>query len=254
MEALPQQVARAKETAGQAALLSGVEPGDIASREALAELPVIRKGDLMERQADMPPFGGLNRLADGKLTRLFLSPGPIAEPQGRRPGLLADGPRAARRRVPRGRHRAQLLLLPLHPGRHDVRRGSGGDRLSGHPGRHRPDREPDRGDPAFPAGRLCRHARLPQDHPRQGGQDRRRRLLDPPGRGRRRRPAPAAPQGIRRPGHRRPAILRHGRCRSDRLRVRSPRRHDPGRGDRRRDRAPRDRRPRCPKGKSARWW
>ena len=85
MEALPQQVARAKETAGQATLLSGVEPGDIASRDALAELPVIRKGDLMERQADMPPFGGLNRLADGKLTRLFLSPGPIAEPQGRRP-------------------------------------------------------------------------------------------------------------------------------------------------------------------------
>ena len=85
MEALPLQVARARETAGQAALLSGVEPGGIASRDALAELPVIRKGDLMERQAGMPPFGGLNRLADGKLTRLFLSPGPIAEPQGRRP-------------------------------------------------------------------------------------------------------------------------------------------------------------------------
>lgn len=84
MEALPLQVARAKETAGQAALLSAVEPGDIASRDALAELPVIRKGDLMERQAEMPPFGGLNRLADAKLTRLFLSPGPIAEPQGRR--------------------------------------------------------------------------------------------------------------------------------------------------------------------------
>ena len=85
MEALPGQVARARETAGQAENLSTVEPRDISSREALAELPVIRKGDLMERQADLPPLGGLNRLADGKLTRLFLSPGPIAEPQGRRP-------------------------------------------------------------------------------------------------------------------------------------------------------------------------
>ena len=183
MEALPQQVARAKETAGQATLLSGVEPSDIASRDALAELPVIRKGDLMERQADMPPFGGLNRLADGKLTRLFLSPGPIAEPQGRRP----DYWRMARALHAVGFRAGDIVLncfsYQLHPGRHDVRRGGRGDRLSGHPGRHRPDREPDRGDPAFPAGRICGHARLPEDHPRQGGRDRRRRLLDPPRRG-----------------------------------------------------------------------
>ena len=85
MEALTEQVARARETPGQADGLSGIEPRDIASREALAFLPVIRKSDLMERQATAPPFGGLNHLPGERMTRLFLSPGPIAEPQGRRP-------------------------------------------------------------------------------------------------------------------------------------------------------------------------
>ena len=85
MEALTEQVVRARETPGQADGLSGIEPRDIASREALAFLPVIRKSDLMERQAMAPPFGGLNSLPAERMTRLFLSPGPIAEPQGRRP-------------------------------------------------------------------------------------------------------------------------------------------------------------------------
>ena len=56
MEALTEQVARARETPGQADGLSGIEPRDIASREALAFLPVIRKSDLMERQAMAPPL------------------------------------------------------------------------------------------------------------------------------------------------------------------------------------------------------
>ena len=84
MEALPRQVARAGETAGQAEALAGIDPRDIASRQALAALPVIRKSDLMERQA-AAPLGGLNHLPTDMMTRLFLSPGPIAEPQGRRP-------------------------------------------------------------------------------------------------------------------------------------------------------------------------
>lgn len=85
LAALPGQVARARETPGQAAALSGVSPGDIASREALAQLPVIRKSDLIERQTASPPFGGLNGLPAAGMTRLFFSPGPIADPQGRRP-------------------------------------------------------------------------------------------------------------------------------------------------------------------------
>ena len=84
LAALPGQVARARETPGQAGALSGIEPEDIASREALAQLPVIRQGDLIERQTGTPPFGGLNHLPTERMTRLFLSPGPIADPQGRR--------------------------------------------------------------------------------------------------------------------------------------------------------------------------
>ena len=84
MAALPGQVARARETPGQAEALAGVEPGDVASRAALAALPVMRKGALAGRQTAAPPFGGLNRLPAGRMRRLFLSPGPIADPQGRR--------------------------------------------------------------------------------------------------------------------------------------------------------------------------
>ncbi len=91
MAALPAQVARAGETPGQAAALAGIEPRDIASREALARLPVIRKGDLLERQTAATPLAGLNRLPTEKMTRLFLSPGPIADPQGRRPDYWRMG-------------------------------------------------------------------------------------------------------------------------------------------------------------------
>ena len=84
LAALPGQVARARETRGQAEALAGIEPGDITSREALAGLPVIRKGALIELQGAAPPFGGLNHLPAESMTRLFLSPGPIADPQGRR--------------------------------------------------------------------------------------------------------------------------------------------------------------------------
>ena len=91
MAALPTQVARARETPGQAAALAGIEPRDIASREALARLPVIRKGDLLERQTAATPLAGLNHLPTEKMTRLFLSPGPIADPQGRRPDYWRMG-------------------------------------------------------------------------------------------------------------------------------------------------------------------
>ncbi len=84
MAALPAQVARARETPGQAQGLAGIEPGDIASRDALAQLPVLRKDALMALQAAAPPFGGVAGLRPGEMKRLFLSPGPIAEPQGRR--------------------------------------------------------------------------------------------------------------------------------------------------------------------------
>jgi phenylacetate-coenzyme A ligase PaaK-like adenylate-forming protein len=65
-----------------AARLAGIEAASIASREALRQIPVLRKPDLMEAQAKDPPFGGFadNTALDG--TRIFMSPGPVWEPQG----------------------------------------------------------------------------------------------------------------------------------------------------------------------------
>lgn len=84
MAALPKQIALAKSTAGYAGLLADVDPSAVTSRAALAALPVTRKSELIELQAKNPPFGGLNATPVGQMARLFLSPGPIAEPEGQK--------------------------------------------------------------------------------------------------------------------------------------------------------------------------
>ena len=81
---LPRQIAHAKENAPYfGKLLADVNPADINSRAALAHLPVTYKSDLIEAQAANRPFGGMNALPPGDMLHLFLSPGPIAEPEGR---------------------------------------------------------------------------------------------------------------------------------------------------------------------------
>ncbi|HWA37730.1 MAG TPA: AMP-binding protein [Burkholderiales bacterium] len=83
MAALPRLVAHAKKNAaGFAAILSGVNPSKVTSRKALSALPVTRKSDLKDLQARMPPLGGLNATPRDKLAKLFVSPGPIYEPEG----------------------------------------------------------------------------------------------------------------------------------------------------------------------------
>jgi phenylacetate-CoA ligase len=62
--------------------LAGVDPAAIGSRAALAALPVLRKSDLSAMQKAAPPFGGLVPVPAGTLKRLFLSPGPIFDPEG----------------------------------------------------------------------------------------------------------------------------------------------------------------------------
>ncbi|MBX5453321.1 MAG: AMP-binding protein [Acidobacteriia bacterium] len=85
MEALPGQIAYAKaHSAYFGALLKDVEPAEINSRKALAELPVTRKADLIEIQSKNYPFGGLNATPPGRLARIFASPGPIYDLEGRR--------------------------------------------------------------------------------------------------------------------------------------------------------------------------
>lgn len=86
MAALPGQVAHAKAKApGFARILHDVDPKAVTSRAALARLPVTRKSDLKALQAGMKPFGGLTTVAPGALGKIFMSPGPIYDPEARRP-------------------------------------------------------------------------------------------------------------------------------------------------------------------------
>ncbi len=66
---------------GVARQLAGTDPAKVDSREALARLPVLRKPELMEMQAASPPFGGFVPAGTLGGTRIFLSPGPLWEPQ-----------------------------------------------------------------------------------------------------------------------------------------------------------------------------
>ena len=83
LSALPALVARAKQASGWATILKDVNPQDISSRAALAQLPVTRKSALKDLQKAALPFGGLNVTPVDKLSRIFMSPGPIFDPEGR---------------------------------------------------------------------------------------------------------------------------------------------------------------------------
>ncbi len=84
---LPGQIAYAKAHApALAALLADVDPAAITSRAALAQLPVVRKSELLERQKAARPFGGFAAVPWGKACpRVFASPGPIYEPEAALP-------------------------------------------------------------------------------------------------------------------------------------------------------------------------
>ena len=105
MADLPRFVAHAmKRAPGWAKILNGVNPSKIKTRAALAALPVTRKSDLPALQKEMPPLGGLNATPLEKLAKLFISPGPIYDPEGRGKdwwrtarGLYAGGFRAGDR-------------------------------------------------------------------------------------------------------------------------------------------------------------
>src|SRR6266851_5827284 len=86
MAALPAVVAHAKaRSAAFARILADIDPATIVDRQSLASLPVMRKGELLERQRAAPPFGGFATVAPGALARIFSSPGPIYDPEGKRP-------------------------------------------------------------------------------------------------------------------------------------------------------------------------
>ena len=86
MARLAGQIAHAKaNTPWFAESLRDVDPAQITTRAALAQLPVVRKHELIELQKQHRPFGGLVAASWGQLGRVFSSPGPIYEPEGRNP-------------------------------------------------------------------------------------------------------------------------------------------------------------------------
>ncbi len=77
---------------GWADFLKNIDPATITSREALAQVPVLRKSHLQACQKAKPPFGGFVMGDPSQWNRVFMSPGPIWEPQG----MAADPWRGAR--------------------------------------------------------------------------------------------------------------------------------------------------------------
>jgi phenylacetate-CoA ligase len=90
MAALPAHIRAAQATTAFADVFKGVDANAITSRAALAQLPVTRKSQLLERQRasiSTDPFGGFSALGWRALPRaraahrVFQSPGPIYEPE-----------------------------------------------------------------------------------------------------------------------------------------------------------------------------
>jgi phenylacetate-CoA ligase len=85
-ERLPKQIAYARANSlYYGRVLQDVDPARVTSRAELARVPITRKSELNELQAAARPFGGLNATPGSGLARIFMSPGPIYDPEGRKP-------------------------------------------------------------------------------------------------------------------------------------------------------------------------
>jgi phenylacetate-CoA ligase len=92
MAALPIQIANAQSNSSAfASILKGIDASQVNTRMALSTLPVTRKHELLERQEaartnglQASAFGGFNAITFGsQMPRVFASPGPIYEPEGK---------------------------------------------------------------------------------------------------------------------------------------------------------------------------
>ena len=60
---------------------SGLSPDDIQSADDLAKIPILSKDTLVEIHHENPPFGGFLTIDPDDLPRIYISPGPIFDPQ-----------------------------------------------------------------------------------------------------------------------------------------------------------------------------
>jgi len=106
MAALPGLIGAAKRNApAYRRLLAEIRPEEVVDRRALARLPVTRKSELIELQRQDMPFGGFNAVPVPALGRIFASPGPIYDPEARRPDFF----RMARALFAAGLRRGDLI-------------------------------------------------------------------------------------------------------------------------------------------------
>ncbi len=77
---------------------AGIDPGSVRGIDDLQALPILHKDELIELQAQEPPFGGLLGVPVDRLRHIFVSPGPIFDPEGEKtdywrwaPALAAAG-------------------------------------------------------------------------------------------------------------------------------------------------------------------
>lgn len=61
---------------------AGIRPEEIRTADDLRHLPIVRKDQLPEIQQRALPFGGFLAVPHDKLRRIFVSPGPIYDPEG----------------------------------------------------------------------------------------------------------------------------------------------------------------------------
>ena len=86
LAAIRAQIAHAKKhSPAFARILAEVDADAIVDRAALARAPITRKSELLELQQANRPFGGFASTRWGDAARVFASPGPLYEPEGRRP-------------------------------------------------------------------------------------------------------------------------------------------------------------------------
>jgi phenylacetate-CoA ligase len=62
----------------------GVNPTSVKNKGDFARLPVLKKNRMPELHQNHPPFGGFLAVPLEKLKRIYVSPGPIYDPEGRK--------------------------------------------------------------------------------------------------------------------------------------------------------------------------
>lgn len=86
------QLSHAKKNASYfSGVLGDIEPANVTDGAALAHIQVTRKSDLVDGQKKLPPFGGMTAQGLGQMGRLFQSPGPIYDPEGRQSDYWRTG-------------------------------------------------------------------------------------------------------------------------------------------------------------------